>query len=288
MAQVLVDRDTPVAEAIVAALADGGVRYVLGMPGGLTGPLWTALHQHPTIRAIQVREESIGSTMAEAYGRMTGDPVVVMGQGEWIVGNAGQGYLEALLGSSPMVILTEMSDGGALSHHAPYQSGSGDYGTWDTRTALVGVTKRVMVSYHPAQAVQHTQLALKHACTGDPGPVAVVYHSSALAGSVGPSSLPRIYTAGPYRARRANWVDAESLAAATHALGRAERPVIIAGNGVHVAHGPAESVASRSRPWSPGRHDLEWQGGVPRDRPTGRWCDGVVRLVLGELPREQG
>ncbi len=251
MAQVLVDRDTPVAEAIVAALADGGVRYVLGMPGGLTGPLWTALHQHPTIRAIQVREESIGSTMAEAYGRMTGDPVVVMGQGEWIVGNAGQGYLEALLGSSPMVILTEMSDGGALSHHAPYQSGSGDYGTWDTRTALVGVTKRVMVSHHPAQAVQHTQLALKHACTGDPGPVAVVYHSSALVGSVGPSSLPRIYTTGPYLAPQANWVDAESLAAAAHALGRAERPVIVAGNGVRVARARAEPVASRRAPLEP-------------------------------------
>src|SRR5205085_3383675 len=125
--------------------------------------------------AVQVREESIGSYMAEAYGRLTGRPLVVMGQGEWIVGNAGQGYMEALLGSSPLVILTEMSDGGPLSHHAPYQSGTGDYGTWDARTALAGVTKRVMVSYNPAQAVQHTQLALKHAMTGDPGPVAVVF-----------------------------------------------------------------------------------------------------------------
>ena len=138
MAQVLVDRDTPVAEAIVAALADGGVRYVLGMPGGLTGPLWTALHQHPTIRAIQVREESIGFHHGRGIRPDDRRSRRRHGPRGWIVGNAGQGYLEALLGSSPMVILTEMSDGGALSHHAPYQSGSGDYGTWDTRTALVG------------------------------------------------------------------------------------------------------------------------------------------------------
>jgi acetolactate synthase-1/2/3 large subunit len=233
------DHDLPVADAIVAALAEGGVRYVLGMPGGLTGTLWKALHQHPTIRAIQVREESIGSTMAEAYGRMTGEPVVVMGQGEWIVGNAGQGYLEAMLGSSPMVVLSEMSDGAALSHHAPYQAGTGDYGTWDARTALVGVTKRVMVSHHPAQAVQHTQLAVKHACTGEPGPVAVLFHSSALTGVVGPSSVPRIYATGAYLPVGGQSVDTAALETAFDILARAERPVIVAGNGVRLARAQA-------------------------------------------------
>ena len=170
-----------VSDAIVDVLAEAGVGFVLGMPGGYTGPIFSGLHGHPTIRTIQVREESIGATMAEAYGRLTGRPLVVMGQGEWIAGNAGQGFLEALLGSSPIVILTEMSDGGALSHHAPYQSGTGDYGTWDARGALAGVTKRVMVSHDPAQAVQHTQLALKHALTGEPGPVAVIFHSTRAA-----------------------------------------------------------------------------------------------------------
>jgi acetolactate synthase I/II/III large subunit len=226
-----------VADAIIEALAQGGVRFVLGMPGGLTGSLWRALHGHPTIRAIQVREEAIGSHMAEAFGRFTGKPVVVMGQGEWIVGNAAQGYLEALLGSSPLVVLTEMSDGGSLSHHAPYQSGSGDYGTWDARAALAGVTKRVMVSYHPAQAVQHTQLALKHALTGDPGPVAVVYHSSALQGVVGPASIPRIYDTAAYLPGRNDAVDRAAIGRAGDALEAALRPAIIAGNGVRLAKG---------------------------------------------------
>jgi acetolactate synthase-1/2/3 large subunit len=157
-----------------------------------------------------------------------------MGQGEWIAGNAGQGFLEALLGSSPIVILTEMSDGAALSHHAPYQSGTGDYGTWDARGALAGVTKRVMVSHDPVQAVQHTQLALKHALTGEPGPVAVIFHSSALRGRVGPQSVPRIYPTAAYLPRRSTAVDSDALEAAANALDEAERPVIIAGNGVRV------------------------------------------------------
>jgi acetolactate synthase-1/2/3 large subunit len=223
-----------VSDAIVDALAQGGVRYVLGMPGGLTGPLWKSLYRHPTIRTVQVREESIGALMAEAYGRFTGSPAVVMGQGEWIVGNAGQAYLEALLGSSPLLILTEMSDGASLSHHAPYQSGTGDYGTWDVRQALGGLTKRVMVSYSPVQAVQHTQLALKHALTGQPGPVGVVFHSSSLRGRVGPDTAPRIYDTRAYLPTKSRAVDELEVRSAAEALCESKRPVVVAGNGVRL------------------------------------------------------
>jgi acetolactate synthase-1/2/3 large subunit len=228
-----------VADAIVGVLAEAGIEYVLGIPGGYTGDLFAALHAHDTIRVVQVREESLGSAMAEAYGRLTGRPLVVMGQGEWIAGNAGQGFLEALLGSSPMVILTEMSDGGVLSHHAPYQGGTGDYGSWDARTTLQGMTKRVMVSHDPAQAVQHTQLAIKHALTGDPGPVAVIFHGSALRGSVGPDSHPRPYATAAYLPRPIG-PNPHAIERAAEAIARAERPVVIAGNGVRVGQACTE------------------------------------------------
>jgi acetolactate synthase-1/2/3 large subunit len=127
-----------------------------------------------------------------------------------------------------------MSDGGPLSHHGYYQSGTGDYGSWDAVSALRGVTKRVMVSHDPAQAVQHTQLAIKHALVGEPGPVAVIYHGDALKGTVGPDSVPRIYPTTAYLPRRSQAVDAEVLQGAAGALRSAIRPVIIAGNGVRV------------------------------------------------------
>jgi acetolactate synthase-1/2/3 large subunit len=200
------------------------------------------LYEHPTIRAVLVREESLGSYMAEAYGRLRGRPLVVMGQGEWIVGNAGQGYLESLLGSAPMVVLTESSDGGPLSHHGPYQGGSGDVGAWDAKKALEGVTKRVMVSHHPAQAVQHVQLAVKHAMTGDPGPVAVVFDSASLRGRVGPASVPRLYRARGYLDVAPPAPDPDDVAFVLETLRSAERPVIIAGNGVRVG-GACEQLA---------------------------------------------
>lgn len=222
------------ADAIVSALANAGVDYVVGMPGGLTMPLWSALYEHPTITAVQVRQESLGAYMAEAYGRLTGRPIVVMGQGEWIVGNAGQGLIEALLGSSPVIVLTEMSDGGAFSHHAPYQSGTGDYGTWDARSALAAVTKRVLVSHDPAQAVQHVQLAIKHATTGDPGPVAVIFSSESLRGTVGPQSKPRPFPTRAYLPRSAPSAASADVKRLATALRQADRPVILGGNGVRV------------------------------------------------------
>ena len=238
-----IDEERPVLDAIANVLEEAGVRYVLGLSGGYVAQLFATLADHPTIRTIQVRQEAVGTTMSEAFGRLTGTPIVVMGQGEWIVGNAGQGVMEALLGCAPVVVLTEMSDHAAMSHHGVYQSGSADYGAWDVRGALHAVTKRVMVSHYPAQAVQHTQLAFKHACTGEPGPVAVVYHSESLRGTVGPKSSPRIYPTAAYLPSRLRVVDEDRLAAATSVLRRAQRPTILAGNGVRVAQARDELMA---------------------------------------------
>jgi acetolactate synthase-1/2/3 large subunit len=234
-AELLLDRETAVPDAIVAALADMGIEYVIGIPGGGVGRIFSALHGHSTISAVLVREESLASYMAEAYGRLRGRPAVVMGQGEWIVGNAGQGSLESLLGSSPMVVLTDLTDGGVFSHHGFYQSGSGDYGAWDARKALEGVTKRVMVSRHPAQAVQHVQLAVKHAMTGEPGPVAVAFSTTALRGTVDPAAAPRLYRSRGYLHAAPVTPDVDQLARVAAQLAGAERPVIVAGNGVRVS-----------------------------------------------------
>jgi len=247
MAEPLFDNTVPVGEALVAAMADAGIDAVVGIPGGLTGPIWKALHNHPTIRALLVREESLGSYLAEAYGRLTGRPIVVMGQGEWIIGNAAAGYMEALMGSSPMVIVTEMSDGGALAHHGPYQGGTGDYGNWDARKALEGFTKRVIVAHHPAQAVQQLQLAIKHATTGDPGPVGLILSSAALKGTVGPEVRPRVYSSRGYLSVQPPALDGADIEATLEALAQAAHPVLLAGNGVRVAGACPALAAAANR-----------------------------------------
>lgn len=221
-------------EAIAAVLADADVDIVAGMPGGYTVGLYEALAHHETIRVVQVREESIATLMADAYGRLRGKPMVVMGQGEWIAGNAGQGLLESWLGSAPVVVLTEMSDGGSLSHHAPYQAGTGEFGTWDAVGTLRGMTKQVWVAQSPAQAVQQTQLAFKHATTGQPGPVAVIYTSRSLRGQVSSSDRPRLHEIRGYLPTSRRGWQGEEIAAVLDAIGAAAAPVFLVGNGVRV------------------------------------------------------
>ena len=53
-----------VPEAIVWALAEADVPYVLGMPGGNTGGIFSALHGHPTMRAVQVRVDEMSVQQA--------------------------------------------------------------------------------------------------------------------------------------------------------------------------------------------------------------------------------
>jgi acetolactate synthase-1/2/3 large subunit len=100
-----------------------------------------------------------------------------------------------------------------------------------------------MVSLDPAQAVQHTQLALKHALTGEPGPVAVVFHSTALRGRIGPASTPRTYPTARYLPRPSTAVDRVVLEEAADVLAAAASPVVVAGNGVRVGQATAALAA---------------------------------------------
>ncbi|MET7400374.1 thiamine pyrophosphate-binding protein [Dactylosporangium sp. NPDC005572] len=226
-----------VGEAIARVLEEAEIDMIFGIIGGDSWMLFDALNEHTdTVRAVLVREESLAGVMAEVYGRLTGRPGVVYGQGAWIIANALLGTLEAHLSSSPMLLLADLTDGGHLSHHGSYQTGAGDYGGFDARQALGGVVKRVMVAHNGPQAVQSVQLAIKHALAGERGPIAVLFSSSALRTKVGPDAHPVIYPTRRYLTeQRAVPTDAE-LRQFLDTLRDARRPVIIAGNGVRISN----------------------------------------------------
>lgn len=231
----LLTEEVRAAEGIVRVLEETGIDMVFGIQGGNMGRLYDALYDHQdTVRAVLVRHEQLASVMAEVYGRLTGKPGVCTGQGVFMLANALLGTLEAHFGSSPMLFLTDFSDSHPYTQHAPYQGGTGEYGGADTRKALEAVTKQTIVANHPIQAVQGTQLAIKHALSGERGPVAVIYHSTAIGGTVDPKARPFIYPTSHYLPKPQP-ADPASVEAAAAALRKAERPVIIAGNGVRIA-----------------------------------------------------
>ncbi|HUB97042.1 MAG TPA: thiamine pyrophosphate-binding protein [Stellaceae bacterium] len=237
----LLSEEAPAAEIVGRVLQEAGIEFVFGISGGHTGRIVSGLAKvQNSVRMVLVREESLAGVMAEIYGRLTGRPGVMIGQGPWVLGNGMIGTIEAYLSSSPMLLLTDLSDATRFQLHAPYQQATGDYGSWDARRAFGGVTKQVMQALDPIAAVQATQLAIKHAVSGQPGPVAVLFSMDSLAGTVGPHSHPPLYPTRHYLPPPAPAADEKQVADAAHALLMAQKPVLIAGNGVRIAQAYAE------------------------------------------------
>ncbi len=220
---------------IVQALEEAGIEYVFGIPGGGTGQIYGLLYgKEDRIKTILCRHEQTAAIMADVYGRATGKPAVVMGQGLFIGSNASFGIMEAMLSSSPMVVLTDTSDGGSAQHPAN-QSGAGEYGSIDLQSIFKAMTKYTTLATSPKEAVIGTQLAIKHATSGRPGPACVVMRSASIGGEVDVESPPFIHPTSGYLNTAKPQSAPQDIERAIEILSNAKRPVLVAGNGVHLS-----------------------------------------------------
>ncbi len=224
------------AEHIVDCLVEAGIDHFFGLPGGATMEIYKALHgRESEIRPIVPRDEQTASCMADMYGKLTGRPGVFAGQGAFTGSTGMFGVIEAFLASTPMVVLTEMTDTDGFVVHGPIQSGSGQYGSFDLPQMFKGATKYTATAHKPREAVIMTQLAIKHALAGRPGPAACVFRAAALAGTVEEGGLPEIHDTTRLLSTTPSVPPDGALDAVADALRTAERPVIVAGNGVRIA-----------------------------------------------------
>jgi len=150
----MIPDELDVPHAVVRVLEEAGIQFVFGMPGGDTGRIFDALYDSKQVQTVLVRHEQAASIMAEMYGRLTGKPGVVMGQGIFLACNALFGTLEAVKGASPMLLLGDFTDMAPFMHHAPYQSGTGEHGNHDLRNLLASATKYTAAVSEPKQAMQ--------------------------------------------------------------------------------------------------------------------------------------
>jgi acetolactate synthase-1/2/3 large subunit len=236
---------TATAERLVSVLESVGTDRVFGFPGGRVIELLEHI-EASSIDMVRPRDEREASVMAEAHGRITGSPGVLLGQGPWIGSIGGFGQMEARLGSSPMVVITEASERGEYATLAPYQQSRGDYGGIDLASILDGITKEHWEPRRPTETVRSLQLAIKHATAGRPGPTAVVLDGEAVTAALPSDQVPELWeTTEQVRTWTARPTE-EDVAAAAAALEDADRPVIIAGNGVHSSARVATSGSPRS------------------------------------------
>ena len=231
-------------DKIVEVLEEAGIDHVFGLPGGDTGQIFKALYdKQDRIRVVLARDEQTAACMADMYGRLTGKPGVFMAQGCYAASTGLFGVIEAGLGSSPMLVITDITTYGVPPGHGSLQCGGGEYGNFDIAAIFKATCKFTAVAHSPGEGVQAVQRAIKHAVTGRPGPTAAVLAIESLRGKITDETFPRIYDTRGYMRNAPTVPHPSDVERAVQHLLAAQRPVIVAGNGVHAAKGYAELQA---------------------------------------------
>lgn len=150
---------------ITRFLADEGVEYIYGYPGGAALHIYDAIHRQDKVHHILVRHEQAATHMADGYARATGKPGVVLVTSGPGATNAVTGIATAFMDSIPMVVLC----GQVMSHLIG--------GDAFQETDIIGVTRPIVkhsfTIKHPSEIPMVLRKAFYIATTGRPGPVLV-------------------------------------------------------------------------------------------------------------------
>jgi acetolactate synthase-1/2/3 large subunit len=215
----------------VDCLEAEGVEYVFGIPGEETLDLNQSLAES-SIQFVPVRHEQGGAYMADVYGRMTGRAGVCLGTLGPGAMNLMTAVADAFLDRAPLVALTGQGDIERL-HKESHQY-------IDLVSILQPVTKWNARVMNPRIVPEVVRKAFKVAQAQKPGPTHLELPEDVMAADVDGSPLPV-----PRWVRRPQ-PSAGELERATEVICSAERPIVLAGNGVtRVGAAPALREFSR-------------------------------------------
>jgi len=225
------------AEIITDILVDAGIDHVFGMPGGATMFIFDALFdKQDKIRTVLARHEGAAACMADMYGRLTGKPAVLMGQGAWIGSNGAFGIMEAFMAGSPMLVIADISDWAGLKQQGVYQGTSGEYGAIDLPSIMRSMTKYTTVANSPSEFAYGVQLAIKHATTGRPGPACVLVRWNVTTTEIEMDQIhPKLYPIEGHTRVSPPCISKDDADTIADMLIGAADPVMISGRGVHIS-----------------------------------------------------
>jgi acetolactate synthase-1/2/3 large subunit len=203
-------------QLVVAALRAHRVDMAFGVAGESYLEVLDALFDAPEIRLVTCRQEGGAAFMAEAYGKLTGKPGVLLvtrGPGAC---NASIGIHTAFQDSTPMVVLV-----GQVARH---QIDREAFQEVDFRKMFAPLAKWVAQIDIAERVPELINQAFQVATSGRPGPVVLAL----------PEDMLRDHSAaavvGPYRAVHAH-PGAADLAELRRLLVAAERPIMLVGGG---------------------------------------------------------
>jgi acetolactate synthase I/II/III large subunit len=241
------------AQIIWECLVHEGVQTVFGYPGGAILPTYDAMLDYPTIHHVLVRHEQGATHMADGYARASGRVGVAMATSGPGATNMVTGIATAMMDSSPMVCITGQVPSKAIGYDA-FQE-----------TDICGITLPITKHNYLVTRVEDIMPAMKEAfhlaSSGRPGPVLVDITKDAQQASIDWDWDPRPVTMPGYRP--AMPVPEAAFAKALELIRSAERPVILAGQGVIQSGAMKEVIEFAERLNVPIAVTLLGLGGVP-------------------------
>jgi acetolactate synthase-1/2/3 large subunit len=203
-------------QLVVASLRAHGVEMAFSVAGESYLEVLDALFDAPDIRLVTCRQEGGAAFMAEAYGKLTGKPGVLLvtrGPGAC---NASIGVHTAHQDSTPMVVL--------IGQVARHQIDREAFQEVDFRKMYAPLAKWVTQIDLAERVPELLNQAFQVATSGRPGPVVVALPEDMLRDRRAAAIV------GPYRAVHAH-PGAADLAEMRRLLAAAVRPIMLVGGG---------------------------------------------------------
>jgi acetolactate synthase-1/2/3 large subunit len=240
-----------VAELVVQCLENEEVRVVFGIPGEENIELMEAIGQS-RIRFVLTRHEQGAAFMADVFGRLTGRAGVCLSTLGPGATNLATGVADAFLDRAPLVALTAQEDL-SLLHKESHQF-------IDVLRLFDPITKWNARIASPETAPEAVRKAFKIATTEKPGATHLEL----------PADVAQLDAPGrpiPWERARRPSPDRPSLERAAELISRAQRPMILAGNGV-IRGGASEELTRFAEGLRiPVVDTLMCKGGIPWDSP---------------------
>ena len=240
------------AQLIWEALVREGVEVVFGYPGGAIMPAYDAMPAYP-IHHVLVRHEQGAAHMADGFARASGQVGVCIATSGPGATNLVTGIATAMMDSSPMVCITGQVGSTLL--------GSDAFQEIDITGVTLPITKHNYLVTRAEDVVPVLREAFHIARSGRPGPVLVDITKDAQQGEA------RFDEGPPPRERQQQHAAELALRRAVALIDGAERPLILAGQGVIKAQASALLSTFAERCGIPVASTLLGLGGFPASHP---------------------
>jgi acetolactate synthase-1/2/3 large subunit len=245
-------------EALLQCLVAEGVNTIFGYPGGAIMPIYDALyHYSDQLNHLLVRHEQGAIHAAQGYARVSGKTGVAFATSGPGAMNLVTGLADALIDSTPVVCIT-----GQVAEHL---LGTDAFQEADVINTTLPVTKWNVQISEASSIPSQVAKAFYIARSGRPGPVLIDITKNAQfemidAFQYEPCRNVRTYSPKPN-------LDFSSVEEAAKLINSAQRPYILAGQGVLLSGATQELLAFSEKAGIPVASTLLGLSGFPTSHP---------------------